>query len=36
MFYKIDAVKSFGNITGKYLSWSLFLKNVHAEGLQPH
>ena len=32
MFFKIDALKSFGNFTGKHLSWSLFLKNLQAEG----
>ena len=34
MFFKIDALKSFGNFTGKRLSWSLFLKNLLAEGFQ--
>ena len=34
MFFKIDALKSFRNFTGKHLSWSLFLKNLDAEGLQ--
>ena len=34
MFFKIDTLKSFGNFTGKHLSWSLFLKNLQAEGLQ--
>ena len=34
MFFKIDTLKSFGNFTGKHLSWSLFLKNLLAEGLQ--
>ena len=34
MFFKIDALKSFGNFTGKHLSWSLFLKNLLAEGFQ--
>ena len=28
MFFKIDALKSFGNFTGKHLSWSLFLKKL--------
>ena len=27
-------LKSFANFTGKYLCWSLFLKNLHAGGLQ--
>ena len=30
----MDALKHFGNFTGKHLSWSLFLKNFQAEGLQ--
>ena len=34
MFFKIDTLKSFGNFTGKHLSWSLFLKNLQAESLQ--
>ena len=34
MFFKIEALKSFGNFTGKHLSRSLFLKNLQAEGLQ--
>ena len=34
MFFKIDALKSFGNFTGKHLSWNLFLKNLQAKGLQ--
>ena len=27
-------LKSFANFTGKHLCWSLFLKNLQAEGLQ--
>ena len=34
MFFKIDALKSFGNFNGTHLSWSLFLKNLQAEDLQ--
>ena len=34
MLFKIDALKSFGNFTGKHLSWNLFLKNLQAKGLQ--
>ena len=34
--FKIGFVKSFGNFTGKHLYWSLFLKNLQAEGLQLH
>ena len=34
MFFKIDALKSFGNFTGKHLSWGLFLKNLLAEDFQ--
>ena len=34
MFFKIGALKSFTNFTGKHLCWRLFLKNLHAEGLQ--
>ena len=33
-FFKIVLLKSFANFTGKYLCWSLFLKNLQAEGLQ--
>ena len=36
MFFKIGVFKSFANFTGKHLCWSLFLKNVPAEGLQLH
>ena len=35
MFFKIGVLKSFANFTGKHLCWSLFLKNLQAEGLQP-
>ena len=34
MLFKIGALKSFPNFTGKHLCWSLFLKNLQAEGLQ--
>ena len=34
MSFKIDILKSFRNFTGKHLRWSLFLKNLQAEGLQ--
>ena len=34
MSFKIDILKSFRNFTGKHLCWSLFLKNLQAEGLQ--
>ena len=34
MFFKIGALKSFVNFTGKHLCWSLFLKNLLAKGLQ--
>ena len=34
MFFKIAALKSFANFTGKHLRWSLFLKKLQAEGLQ--
>ena len=34
MFFKIGAQNSFANFTGKHLCWSLFLKNLQAEGLQ--
>ena len=34
MFFKIGVLKSFANFTGKHLCWSLFLKNLQAEGLQ--
>ena len=36
MFFKIVVLKSFANFTGKHLCWSLFLKNLQAEGLQLH
>ena len=36
MFFKIGALKSFANFTGKHLCWSLFLKNLQAEDLQLH
>ena len=36
MFFKIGVLKSFANFTGKHLCWSLFLKNLQAEGLQLH
>ena len=36
IFLKIDFLKSFANFTGKHLCWSLFLKNLQAEGLQLH
>ena len=31
MFFKIGALKSLANLTGKHLYWSLFLKNLHAK-----
>ena len=34
VFFKIDPLKSFGNFIEKHLYWSLFLKNLYAEGLQ--
>ena len=34
MFFKIVILKSFANFTGKHLCWSLFFKNVQAQGLQ--
>ena len=34
MFFKIGVLKSFANFTGKHLCWSLFFKNVQAQGLQ--
>ena len=34
MFFKIGVLKSFANFTGKYLCWSLFLKNLQADGLK--
>ena len=36
MFFKIGALKGFANFTGKHFCWSLFLKNLQAEGLQLH
>ena len=36
IFLKIGFLKSFANFTGKHLCWSLFLKNLQAEGLQLH
>ena len=36
IFLKIGILKSFANFTGKHLYWSLFLKNLQAEGLQLH
>ena len=36
MFFKIGVLKSFANFTGKNLYWSLFFKNLQAEGLQLH
>ena len=36
MFFKIGVLKRFANFTGKHLCWSLFLKNLQAEGLQLH
>ena len=36
IFLKIGILKSFANFTGKHLCWSLFLKNLQAEGLQFH
>ena len=36
IFLKIGILKSFANFTGKHLCWSLFLKNLQAEGLQLH
>ena len=36
IFLKIGILKSFTNFTGKHLCWSLFLKNLQAEGLQLH
>ena len=34
--FKIGVLRSFANFTGKHLCWSLFLKNLQAEGLQLH
>ena len=34
MFFKIGAQNSFGNFTGKYLCWSLFLNNFIEKRLQ--
>ena len=34
MFFKMGVLKSFANFTEKHLCWSLFLKNLQAEGLQ--
>ena len=36
IFLKIDFLKSFANFARKHLRWSLFLKNLQAEGLQFH
>ena len=36
MFFKIGVLKSFSNFTGKHLCWSLFLKNLQADGLHCH
>ena len=36
MFFEKSVFKSFPNFTGKHLCWSLFLKNLQAEGLQLH
>ena len=36
IFLKIGIFKSFTNFTGKHLCWSLFLKNLQAEGLKLH
>ena len=36
IFLKIGILKNFANVTGKDLRWSLFSKNLHAEGLQLH
>ena len=36
IFLKVGILKSFANFTGKHLCWSLFLKNLQAEGLQLH
>ena len=36
ILFKIGVLKSFANFTGKHLCWSLFLKNLQAEGLQLH
>ena len=36
MSFKTSALKSFANVTGNHLCWSLFLKNLQAEGLQLH
>ena len=36
IFLKKGILKSFANFTGKHLCWSLFLKNLQAEGLQLH
>ena len=36
IFLKIGFLKSFANFTGKHLCWSLFLKNLQAQGLQLH
>ena len=34
MFFKIGALKSFANFTGKQLCWSPFLNNLQTKGLQ--
>ena len=34
MFFEKGVLKSFPNFTGKHLCWSLFSKNLQAEGLQ--
>ena len=36
MLLKIGVLRSFANVTGKHLCWSLFLKNLQAGGLQLH
>ena len=36
IFLKIGTLKSFANFIGKYLCWSVFLKNLQAKGLQLH
>ena len=33
MFFKISVFKSFAKFTGKHLYYSLFLKNLQAEGV---
>ena len=36
IYLKIGVLKSFTNFTGKHLCWSIFFKNLQAEGLQLH